>query len=120
MHVVATNYFCLFGLRLLTIDKIANYLRCDQCQNSFVIDNTAEPTQIRLVKNVLAYVVSGYGQYHHSELMQDICIKVTGFEFQEDEIAIEMSASASWKPDIYALLRSSASSLNVKGKQQII
>lgn len=119
-HVIETNYFCLFGVRLLPIEKRANYLRCDQCNNSFASDNTREPTQVALVKHVLAYNQLGYGIFDRRDILQDICIKVTGFEFHEDEICKQRQEMEAGQIDLFQTFAASASGLNLQGKQQII
>ena len=119
-RVIETNYFCLFGIRLLPIEKGANYLRCDQCNNAFAHDRTQEPTQVAVVKHVLAYNLLGYGIYDRRDILQDICIKVTGFEFHEDEICKHRQEIQAGRLDLSETLRSSAPGLNLQGKQQII
>jgi len=119
-HVIETNYFCLFGMRLLPIERTSDYLRCDQCNNSFLVDQLEEPTQVAVVKRILVYIQLGYGMQEHGDLLQDICVKVTGFEFKESEIEREMREIGSGRVDIFELLKSLTSGLNLKAKQQII
>jgi hypothetical protein len=119
-HVIETKFFCLFGLRLLPVEKIANYLRCDQCNNSFSREFVVEPTQVALVKRVLVYLQLGYALQEQREVIQDICIKVTGFELRNDEINREVEDLDSAKVEIFQSLRSCATGLNLQGKQQII
>ena len=118
--MVETNYFCLFGIRLLPIEKIANYLRCDQCNNSFTEEPADVPSQVALVKRVLIYNQVGYGMQDYRDIVRDICIKVTGFEFHDDEILKELAAVETGDEDMVQILSSSASGLNLQGKQQII
>ena len=39
-HITETNYFCLFGIRLLKVDQYANYYRCERCGNSYLSDSS--------------------------------------------------------------------------------
>lgn len=127
-QVVETRYFCLFGIRLLPIEKSANYLLCNQCNNAFPLeleeatrgDPAQQPTQLALIKRVLVYIQLGYAMHARRDVVQDICIKVTGFEFQAEEISQQMQDLDSAKVDLFDSLRSSASSLNLQGKQQVI
>jgi len=118
--VVETNYFCVFGIRLLPIEKIANYNQCDHCNNAFDEQNTALPTQIVPLKMILSYLQVGYGMQMHRELAQDICLKVTSFEFSKEEFTQNVQIASRGQTDLYDYLRTAASGLNMRGKQEII
>lgn len=118
--IVETNYFCVFGIRLLPIEKIANYSQCDHCNNAFDSEHTDLPTQIAPLKKVLSYLQVGYGMHMHRDLAQDICLKVSSFELSSEEFSQEVLLASQGKTDIYTYLKASSSSLNMRGKQEII
>lgn len=119
-RVIETNYFCLFGLRLLPIEKIANYWRCENCRNSFVENDLSEPSQLPVVKQVLTYIMLGYGMHDHSEIPREICSKVTGFEFTPKEVRDLMRELSTGKSDVDSMLQARAYTINTWGKRQII
>jgi len=122
--IVETNYFCIFGLRLLPIEKIANYSQCDHCNNAFDTEafdaKNDLPTQIVPLKRILSYLQVGYGMQMHRDLAQDICLKVCSFEYSDDEFSRDVLFASQGKSDIYDYLKIAASSLNMRGKQEII
>lgn len=119
-RVAETNYFCVFGLRLLPIERIANYWRCENCRNSFIENELDQPSQIPVIKQVITYIMLGYSMHDHSEIAQEICMKVTGFEFSNDELREEMRKLDSGKVDLFESLREKACTINTHGKRQII
>lgn len=120
-QVKETNYFCLFGLRTLPLEKIAHYLACDYCENAFVeVAGRLEPSQLTLVKRVAAYILVGYGMHEHQDLGCDIFKKITGFELQPLEFRDEVRLLAAGKSDVLGDIKQQNYFLNVRGKQQII
>ena len=118
--IIETNYFCLFLFRLLPIEKIANYMQCEYCNNAFSGGQTRIPTQIQPVKEVLSYVLLGYGMQKHQDLIQDICLKVCKFEFSYEEVLVENKGVIAAEIDIYDYLKNVRNDLNTRGKQEII
>jgi len=127
--IVETSYFCIFGLRLLPIEKLANYSQCNHCNNAFDTDasdagsfNTKNdlPTHIVPLKRILSYLQVGYGMQTHRDLAQDICLKVCSFEYSDDEFSRDVLLASQGKSDIYDYLKIAASRLNMRGKQEII
>ena len=67
---------------------------------------------------MLVYIQLGYGMIEHRDLVQDICIKISGFEFLESEI-IEHSRRVGGG-DALDYLKIGVPGLNLQGKQQIL
>lgn len=118
-RVVETNYFCVFGLRLVPIDKVANYYQCGQCGNPFDADFDL-PAQVPLIKSVLAYVLVGYGMTDHREVAQEICRKISGFDLTDEELTDAIRVIASGKSDIDVLLKRDAMTINTLGALQVV
>jgi hypothetical protein len=118
--VVETNYFTCFGFRLLPIQKMADYLSCTSCNNSFAAENLDEPSQCESVQQVLIYVLLGYGMYDHREVAQEIYLKLTGFEFSDDALRRQVRRFENDKEDAFGLLQTAAAYVNAAGKQQIV
>jgi len=119
-HVVETNYFSLFGLPLLPIEKLADYYRCDRCNNSYADLLVELPTQVPVLQRTLSYILLGYGQTGKSDLIRDICLKLCGFDYSAEEMrkaAIQLESGQSL---FMEYLRSEASRINSQGKMQII
>lgn len=121
-HVRETNYFHAFGLRLLPLEKIADFQQCDFCENAYPYGAEVPkyPAQVALTRTVLAYVLVGYGQQDHKELAADVAKKVTGFELDFDQFLSDVRALAAGRLDLIAQVKADASRLNVRGKQQVI
>lgn len=118
-RVIETNYFCVFGLRLLPIEKVADYVACDDCGNSFA-GGTDQPSQLPVLKRVLAYLLLGYGMQAHRNVAGEICEKVSGFDYGEEELAAAIRELDAGGEDIFDLLKRRSMSINAKGAQQII
>ena len=119
-HITETNYFCLFGIRLLKVNQYANYYRCERCGNSYSSESSDLPSQVESVQEVIAYILLGYGKYEEIGLAKDIALKVSNFEMQVDtlkDLTRQFSAS---NVDILEQLRRAAFHINLVGKQQII
>lgn len=119
-RVAETNYFCMFGLRLLPIERIADYWRCEKCRNSFAANDLTQPSQVPLLKQVLTYIMLGYGMHEHAEIAQEICMKVTGFAFEDHEVREQMRALDAGKIDVFETLKKSAHMMNTPGKRQVV
>jgi hypothetical protein len=117
-EVIETNYLCLFGLRLLRLEQIAKYPRCDRCDTAFSTGNPAEPASTEVVNWVLAYLWSGFGMDHRLDLASAIGRKVTGRVCSEQRIRACMLQLV--KRDIYDELRQAALGLNLPAKLQVI
>ena len=118
--VIETNYFCLFGIRLLPIEKIANYLQCTHCNNAYAFGSTHVPSQIAPIKKVLTYIQLGYGLQARRDLLQDICLKVSSYEYSNVEIADDLRDAMKKGREINEYLKGLAPALNTRGKQEII
>ena len=118
-HITETNYFCVFGIRLVPIEKVANYYQCRECDSAY--DQHGEvPTQVPVVQRVLTYLLLGYGKAEHVELAQEICEKITGFEFETAEylrLKRELDAGAE---DLFETLKREARHINNPGTHQIV
>lgn len=120
-RVKETNYFCAFGLRVLPIEKIADYRTCEFCENAFSEEaGQLEPSQLSSVRRVIAYILVGYGMQEHQDLGCDIFKKITGFEMQPAELLNDVRRMAAGKVDVLAEIKQQNCFLNIRGKQQII
>jgi hypothetical protein len=122
-HICQTNYFCLFGLRVLPLEKNADYHSCDYCENAFQApgaDGVLVPSQLQSVRRVLAYILVGYSMQDQHELSCDIFKKVTGFELQLSVLKDEVNSISLGDTDLFDELKQQNRYLNVRGKQQII
>ena len=119
-HITETNYFCLFGIRLLKVDQYANYYRCERCGNSYLSDSPCLPSQVESVQNVIAYILLGYGKYEAIDLAKDIAVKVSNFAMEDDTLKKLTRQYATADDDFLEQLRRAAFHINLLGKQQII
>lgn len=118
-RIIETNYFCVFGLRILPIERVADYLSCNECGSAFETD-TEEPSHIALVKRVVTYIMLGYGMQDHREIAREICEKVTGFDFPDDQLREMMRDVDAGREDVFETLKRRASTVNAVGKRQIV
>lgn len=118
-HVVETNYFCVFGLRLLPIQKVANYYQCSECGNPFD-EHIDVPTQIPLIGYVLAYLMAGYGVSEHKEVAREVCRKISGFDLTDRELIEAMRNIDAAKQNVFELLRRRAMSINAHGALHVV
>lgn len=119
VRVVETNYFTMFGLRLLPLDRVADYERCTVCNNAFSEDGR-EPTHVPVVRHAIVYMMLGYGMTEHEETASMICRQVTGFDFPADEMIRLRRSIDAGSEDFFDLLRRESASMNIAGKQQVI
>lgn len=122
-HILETNYFCLFGIRVLPLEKNADYHSCDYCENAFQApdDNgVLVPSQLQSVRRVLAYLLVGYSMQDQVELSCDVFKKVTGFELQASVLKDEVRSISLGDTDLFDELKEQNRYLNVRGKQQIV
>jgi len=122
-RVKESNYFCLFGLRVLSLDKIADYDSCQFCENAFPPNSNGAalmPTQLTSVQRVLSYLLVGYGMQDQRALACDIFKKVTGFELRESDIRADINSIELGQMNLFGELADQNHHLNTRGKQQII
>ncbi|MEX0941987.1 MAG: hypothetical protein WD002_05515 [Pseudomonadales bacterium] len=118
-RVIETNYFCIFGLRLLPIERVADYLECSQCGNAFT-DASDIPAHLPIVQRGITYLLLGYGMHEHRDVAQDIGKKVTGFEFTAEELTGLIRSMDAGDEEFFESLRRSAATMNIRGKEQVI
>lgn len=122
-HVLESNYFHAFGIRLLLLEKIADYQQCDYCENSFALHGSEVPeipSQVGLTRTVIAYILVGYGMQEHLDLAVDVSAKVTGFKSEEETFRQEIRDLAAGRMDLFEQIKQQARQLNLRGKQQVI
>lgn len=132
-RVRETNYFCVFGLRLLPIETVADYLRCTACGATFdVVEASAEasaeddadralvPACQLPLKQVIAYLLLGYGLRTQTELAEQVAERVGACRYPAAELNERIKQVDIEHLDILAALRGRASSLDAAGKQRII
>ena len=118
-RVVETNYFCLFGLRLIALEKMADYLECNECEHAFR-EGTDLPAVVAVIQRVVTWVFLGYGMGNHHAVVDEICRKVCGFELSAGNFDGLKRKMADGGFDIHDELRQAAKSLNTKATYQII
>lgn len=118
-RIVETNYFCIFGLRLLPIERVADYLECEQCGNAFA-DTPDAPVHLEVVQRAVTYILLGYGMHEHRDVAREICKKVTGFEFETGALTHLIQSMDSGDENFFEFLRKRAADMNLRGKQQVI
>ncbi|HKI75504.1 MAG TPA: hypothetical protein VJ998_12700 [Pseudomonadales bacterium] len=118
-HIVETNYFCIFGLRLLPVEKVANYYQCSECGNPFD-RNVDVPNQVSMIAQVLAYILAGYGMTAHQDVAAEVCRKVSGFDISHGELAAAIRSLASGRENLFDLLKAGAQGINATGAHQIV
>lgn len=108
---------------MLPLEKNADYLSCDYCENAFQApdaDGVLVPSQLQSVRRVLAYLLVGYSMQDQQELSCDIFKKVTGFELQASVLKNEVNSISLGDTDLFDELKQQNRYLNVRGKQQVI
>ena len=113
-------WFTCFGLPLLKIEDKACFWRCEKCLSAYRRGHLDKPSQVNLTKQIIAYLLLGYSQNNHHLEAQEICMKITGFDFPEDEYRSLIVALGSGQQDMVETLRQASPELNAIGKQQII
>ncbi len=119
-HVVEREYFTFFGIRLLQINTHADYLTCDACANSYVRNQMDEPSQVAVIRKVMAYIASGYGVWERFDTMSEIFTKVTGAELGQGTFDTDVRAMADGDIDVHKLMTRLATNVNAHGKRQVI
>jgi hypothetical protein len=115
-----TLWFCVFGLPVLPIESVASYWRCEKCLNAYRPDNQDEPSCVPLVREIIVYLLLGYHQSQHVKIAQEICLKLTGFDFPGDTYHEILTTIRSGRIDMVEHVRASAAVINAIGKQQIL
>ena len=118
-RIVETNYFCVFGLRLLPLEKVANYYQCDECGCPFD-DTFSVPTQVPLITLVLAYILVGYDMTSHTQVAAEICRKISGFDLDPEALDRDIREFVSGRRQIDDLLQHAATSINAIGAMQVV
>lgn len=118
-HIIETNYFCVFGLRLLPLEKVANYYECDDCGCPFD-DSFTIPSQVPLIRLVLAYVLVGYEMTSHADVAGEICHKISGFELDPEALQNDVLEIAGGRQQIDQQLQQAAQNVNALGARQVV
>lgn len=113
-------WFCLFAIPLLPIEQVARYWRCEKCLTAYLPRELKMPSVVPVVRKITVYILLGYNQHEHFGLAQEICRKITGFDFPDDEIARVRRDIATGRVDMVEQVRGHAADTNGIGKQQII
>jgi len=115
-----TLWFSVFGLSLFPLEERAHYWRCENCLTAYKPRELDQPSSVPLVKDVVIYLLLGYDQQEQRTLADEICTKVTGFDFPDSEVRDLTREIASGRLNLAELVRRHASSLNAIGKQQVV
>lgn len=119
-HIVERRYFTVFGIPLLQIDTMADYLACNACSNSYVPGVLSEPSQVAVIRQVVAYIAVGYGTGDHPQMFEDVFTKVTGLDLDRQAFLADIRAFERGDLDIFRQVRNLSANVNVHGKQQVI
>lgn len=127
-RVKETNYFCVFGLRLLPVETFADYLRCETCGMAFALDQRTPadneapllPAFYQPVKQVIAYLLLGFGMRQQVELAREVAEKLGVSRYSTTELNELIKQVDIERLDILETLKARASSLDIGGKQRII
>lgn len=118
-RIVETNYFCVFGIRLLPLEKVANYYQCDECGCPFD-DTFTVPAQVPLITVVLAYILVGFDMTSHAQVATEICRKISGFDPDLRALDRDIREFTSGRGQIDDLLRQAAQTVNALGAMQVV
>lgn len=113
-------WFALFGIPLLPFEDKARYWRCENCLAAYDRNALGEPSHVPLVKRVIAYLLMGYRQDQHRRIAGEICLKITGFDFEGTEFDRVTREIGAGKLDMVEIVRRTAPTLNAIGKQQVL
>jgi len=113
-------WFALFGIPLLPVEDKARYWRCENCLAAYDRNALGEPSHVPLVKRVIAYLLMGYRQDQHRTIAGEICLKITGFDFEGTEFDRVTREIGAGKLDMVEIVRRTAPTLNAIGKQQVL
>ncbi|MCB1694104.1 MAG: hypothetical protein KDI19_15140 [Pseudomonadales bacterium] len=118
-HVVETNCFTVFGVRLLAIERLADYYECARCGYA-TREAGGDPAHHDAVKRIVAYFLSGYGMQGHRDLANEICERIAHCTFAAREFAHLVDDVSRGSPDIHDWLKSEARHFNALGKHEIV
>jgi len=118
--IIEQNYFTLFAIPLLPLDKTAEYVRCDKCHTVYRVDDQSEPASLLVGKWVLVYIMLGYGMIEHRDTVRKIFKKVTGFEYLEADMRSHIREMESDGLTIMERLKQYSGSLDIDGKAQVL
>ena len=113
-------WFTFFNIPVLKIEEVARYWRCESCLNPFVINELNIPSQVAVTQQLVLYIMLGYGQSHHKQVAQEICLKLTGFDLSDQEYKGTLNWLRSGQQNVDELVREIAPSMNSNGKQAVI
>ena len=115
-----TLWFTFFSIPVLPIERFAHYWQCEKCYSSYRPHELDLPSQVPVIKFVVAYILVGYNQHQHQKLAAEICLKLTGFEFIETEYRRTVQQLNAGTLDIVEHVSGLAAAINGTGKQQIV
>ncbi len=119
VRVVKTNFFTIFGLRLLPLGQVAEYLQCTACGQAF--DEGSDcPSHHALLLDVIAYLMLGYGVSRDRALAGEVYEAVTRTQLADTDLAAAISALDAGQRDLFDSLRQGAAKVNTRGKQEIV
>ena len=120
IRVEETVWFTLFMIPIAPMEKQASYDQCGSCQYAFAQGDYREPAHLDLLREVLVYMLCGYGMHQHRDLAQSLCRKLTGFDFPDDAVSTLMRQFEGPGVDMPARLESRRASLNLRCKEDLV
>ncbi len=113
-------WFCLFVFPVLPINETARYWRCETCLSAYSARDLTAPSSVAGVKEIITYLLLGYDQYEQAALAEEVCLKLTGFGFAQDEFRALVRDIDAGRRDVVEALAGRANAMNTIGKQQVI
>ena len=113
-------WFSLFQIPLLKIEDGALYWRCEKCLNPFAINAVNIPSQVAVTRQIIVYILLGYGHSQHKQMAEEICLKLTGFNMTDEEYSELLSRLGSGHEDMVEAVRQFAPTMNAIGKQAVL
>jgi len=122
VEVKEVNYFTVFLIKTFPIDTVSHYLMCTKCENTFSPNNASQPAVIDGVRDVLAYLMQGYGQGSNTKLAQQLHKAATGLPWEDEEFRDTMRRfnHDEQRTQIVQNLKTLAKSIGWPAKYQIV
>jgi hypothetical protein len=114
------RYFTLFGVPLLRLRRLADYLQCESCGNSFAPAALAEPAVFACLRRTLVYVMMGYSREDRLDAAAEVFRRLTGVASDPAALRAERVDIARRGCDLFGFLRQRGAWLNDRGRRQLV
>lgn len=119
-QVSEVNYFTLFFIRLFPVKELAAYQECTVCETAFDVGDLTAPSNLPLMRKVIAYFLLGYGKTEELKSGVTVFERVTGVSLSSDLLREEIRQMDLKGEDLQYLAIDAATRINLKGKLQIL